>query len=217
MCGICITKRALYTPKPLVDWRGLTTFARRNKACIFCKLIEVILSWICHFSKIFWNSDYCQRNPLKSNAIWRSFLSVKFPPTILSPHNSTRREPWASSIVYRLSSVVYRLSSIVHRLTIHQMSWLIRCLLPIRMSWLVQVMICSKVPRHRNHQNGPASVFLSTHWWSQHLACQPWLFLVVSCFYKPLRNCHPSQRVSKVQRKKVKKKYFCIEILCWIC
>jgi len=32
-------------------------------------------------------------------------------------------------------------------------------------------------------------VFLSTHWWSKHPACQ-------RCFYKPLRNCHPSQRVS---------------------
>jgi len=32
------------------------------------------------------------------------------------------------------------------------------------------------------------------------------LFLVVSCFFKPLRNCHPSQRVSKVQCKKPAKK-----------
>jgi len=32
------------------------------------------------------------------------------------------------------------------------------------------------------------------------------LFLVVFFgFYKPLRNCHPSQQVSKVQRKKVNK------------
>jgi len=45
------------------------------------------------------------------------------------------------------------------------------------------------IPGHRNHRNDPASVFLSTHWWSQHPACQ-------RCFYKPLRNCHPSQRVS---------------------
>jgi len=60
----------------------------------------------------------------------------------------------------------------------------------------------SVIPGHRNHRNDPASVFPSTHWWSQHPACQRWLFLVVSCFYKPLRNCHPSQRVSKVQCKK---------------
>jgi len=45
----------------------------------------------------------------------------------------------------------------------------------------------SSVPGHRlrNHLNDPASVFLSTHWWSQHPACQ-------RCFYRPLRNCHPS-------------------------
>jgi len=41
---------------------------------------------------------------------------------------------------------------------------------------------------HKNHRNDPASVFLSTHWWSQHPACQ-------RCFYKPLINCHSSQRV----------------------
>jgi len=64
----------------------------------------------------------------------------------------------------------------------------------------------SSIPAHRNHQNDPASVFLSTHWWSQHPASQRWLFLVVSCFFKPLRNCHPSQRVSKVQCKKPAKK-----------
>jgi len=32
--------------------------------------------------------------------------------------------------------------------------------------------------------------------------------LVVSCLYKPLRSCHPSQRVSEVQCKKLAKKYF---------
>jgi len=32
------------------------------------------------------------------------------------------------------------------------------------------------------------------------------LFLVVSCFFKPIRNCHPSQQVSKVQYKKPAKK-----------
>ena len=42
---------------------------------------------------------------------------------------------------------------------------------------------------HRNHWNDPASEFLSTHWWSQHPACQ-------RCFYQPLRKCHPSQRLS---------------------
>jgi len=64
----------------------------------------------------------------------------------------------------------------------------------------------SRVPKRRNHRNDPASVFLSTHWWSQHPACQRWLFLVVSCVYKPLRNCHPSQWVSKVLCKKPAKK-----------
>ena len=44
-------------------------------------------------------------------------------------------------------------------------------------------------PGHRNHVLDPASEFLSTHWWSQQPACQ-------RCFYKPLRNCQPSQRVS---------------------
>jgi len=42
---------------------------------------------------------------------------------------------------------------------------------------------------HRNHRNDPASEFLSTHWWSQHPACQ-------RCFYQPFRNFHPSQQVS---------------------
>jgi len=66
----------------------------------------------------------------------------------------------------------------------------------------------SRIPGRRNHRNEPASVFLSTHWWSQHPACQCWLFLVVSCFYKPFRNCHSRQRVSKVQCKKLAKKIF---------
>jgi len=46
-----------------------------------------------------------------------------------------------------------------------------------------------RVPGHRNHVFDPASVFLSTHWLSQHPACQ-------RCFCKPWGNCHPSQRVS---------------------
>ena len=41
------------------------------------------------------------------------------------------------------------------------------------------------IPGHRNHVFDPASVFLSTHWWSQHPACQ-------RCFYKPFRNCSPA-------------------------
>jgi len=47
----------------------------------------------------------------------------------------------------------------------------------------------SSIPGHRNHLNDPASMFINTHWWSQHPTCQ-------HCFYKPSRNCHPSQRVS---------------------
>ena len=66
----------------------------------------------------------------------------------------------------------------------------------------------SVIPGHRNHRNDPASVFLSTHWWSQHPACQCWLFLVDFCFFKPLRKCHPSQRGFKVQCKKQAKKIF---------
>jgi len=46
----------------------------------------------------------------------------------------------------------------------------------------------SSIPAHRNHTFDPATVFLSTHWWSQHPACQ-------RCFYKPLKNYYPSQRV----------------------
>ena len=75
--------------------------------------------------------------------------------------------------------------------------------------WLNQYRV---IPAHRNHRNDPASVFLSTHWWSQHPASQRWLFLVVSCFFKPLRNCHPSQRVLKVQCKNRPKECFYIEI-----
>ena len=37
----------------------------------------------------------------------------------------------------------------------------------------------SSIPAHRNHVFDPARVFLSTHWWSQHPACQRY-------FYKPL-------------------------------
>jgi len=51
----------------------------------------------------------------------------------------------------------------------------------------------SRVPGHKNYDFDPASVFRSTHWWRQHPACQ-------RCFYKPLRNCHPSQRVSTPPR-----------------
>jgi len=36
------------------------------------------------------------------------------------------------------------------------------------------------IPGHSNHVFDPASVLLSTHWSSQHPACQ-------HCFYKPLR------------------------------
>jgi len=66
----------------------------------------------------------------------------------------------------------------------------------------------SSVPGHRNHRNHLAStgIFLSTQGWNQHPACQRWLFLLVSCIYKPPRNCPPSQRVSKLQCKKSAKK-----------
>jgi len=49
--------------------KGLTTFDRRNKACVFRQLV---FFWICHFHHIFWNSDYRQRFPLESTRIWRS-------------------------------------------------------------------------------------------------------------------------------------------------
>jgi len=55
----------------------------------------------------------------------------------------------------------------------------------------IHVNVChhySRVPGQRNHWNDPASEFLSAHWWSQHPACQ-------RCFYQPLKNCHPSQRI----------------------
>jgi len=96
----------------------------------------------------------------------------------------------------------------------------------------IYVYVYSRVPGHRNHRNDTANVFLITHWWSQHPACHRWLFLVVSCFFKPLGNCHPSPRVSKVQCKKPAKKIFVYwdlilnflgdftffwEILCRIC
>jgi len=38
---------------PRVQWRGLTAFARRNKACIFRKIIYVTL---------FWNRIFSQNN-----------------------------------------------------------------------------------------------------------------------------------------------------------
>jgi len=44
LCEICV---CIYVPR--VERRGLTTFARRNKACVSCKFIHVILSgnfWI---------------------------------------------------------------------------------------------------------------------------------------------------------------------------
>ena len=56
-------------------------------------------------------------------------------------------------------------------------------------AWFIHTVLCMVIPGHRNHRHDPASVFRSTHWWSQHPACQ-------RCFYKPSRNCHPSQRVS---------------------
>jgi len=60
-------------------------------------------------------------------------------------------------------------------------------------------------PGHRNHFLDPASEFLSTHWWSQNLVCQ-------RCFYKPLKNCHPTSRYLKYRPQK----NFYIEISCWI-
>jgi len=39
LCEICV---CMYVPR--VEKRGLTTFARRNKACVSCKFIQVILS-----------------------------------------------------------------------------------------------------------------------------------------------------------------------------
>jgi len=57
-----------------------------------------------------------------------------------------------------------------------------------KLEWKIDYRV---IPEHRNHVFDPASVFLSTHWWSQHLACQ-------RSFYKPFRNCQPSQRVSTV-------------------
>jgi len=54
---------------------------------------------------------------------------------------------------------------------------------------LAQNVVYTKVPGHRNHRSDPASELQRTHWWRQHPTCQ-------HCLYQPLRNCHPSQRVS---------------------
>jgi len=64
-------------------------------------------------------------------------------------------------------------------------------------------------PGHRNRFFDPASKFLSTHWWSQNLACQ-------RCFYKPFKNCHPASGFLKYRARNRPKKYFYIEISCWI-
>jgi len=44
--------------------------------------------------------------------------------------------------------------------------------------YLTGVPWCRVIPGHRNYDFDPASVFLSTRWWSQHPASQRWLFLV---------------------------------------
>jgi len=67
------------------------------------------------------------------------------------------------------------------------------CLSEVSKFWFFFVRSYSRVPAHRNHGFDPVSVFLSTHWWSQQPACQRF-------FYKTLRNCHPSQRVSTPPR-----------------
>ena len=57
-------------------------------------------------------------------------------------------------------------------------------------------------PAPRNHRNDPTSQRVSKHTLMLPAPSQPALVVsVVSCFFKPFRNFHPSQWVSKVQYK----------------
>jgi len=79
---------------PRVQCRGLTPFARRNRACVFRKLIRVTLSWNLEFLQ---NILELRLTPeIPSQIDWHlkiqstTFLCIKFPPPILIPLQSTR-------------------------------------------------------------------------------------------------------------------------------
>ena len=55
-----------------VEWRGLKTFARRNKARVFRKLTYAILSWNLSFLQNILEFRLSQIFPLKSTVFWRS-------------------------------------------------------------------------------------------------------------------------------------------------
>jgi len=81
------------SPHPRVEWRGLTAFARRNKACVFRETIYVTLFWDFEFLQ---NILELRLSPEIPNQIdWHlkiqntTFLCIKFPPPILSPLDFT--------------------------------------------------------------------------------------------------------------------------------
>ena len=80
---------------PRVEWRGLTTFAERNKACIFRKLFQAILSWNLSFLQNILELGLSPKTPTQIDWLLKIrnifCVCIKFPPPVLSPLHSTRK------------------------------------------------------------------------------------------------------------------------------
>jgi len=97
--GFCLgTLSSVHTllHQPRLEWRGLTAFARRNKACVFRKILDVTLFWNL---KNFRNILDLRLSPEISSQMYlhlkiqnTTFLCIKFPPPILSAVHSSRGE-----------------------------------------------------------------------------------------------------------------------------
>ena len=89
-CPHTVMEKLMY---PRVQCRGLTPFARRNRACVFRKLIQVTLYWNLEFLQ---NILELRLSPeILTQIDWHlkiqntTFLCIKIPPPILSPLHST--------------------------------------------------------------------------------------------------------------------------------
>jgi len=110
---------------PRVEWRGLSAFARCNKACVFRKIIYVTLSWNLQFLQNI--PELGLRPEIFTQIDWHlkiqntTFLCIKFPPPILSPLHSTRGyiylPPWVRYIYISNTgskSLISRRRNMVH-------------------------------------------------------------------------------------------------------
>jgi len=126
--------------------------------------------------------------------IYSKFAEICSPWTIVPSWFSTSKDSLATGITLWTQTQVHTFTYIyifththshIHTFT-HTHTPTVLDVFLRNLNYRNQVWNYKRVLVHKSHVCDPACMFLSTHWWSQHPACQ-------SCFYKPLRNCNPSE------------------------